>query len=235
MDTRQFLKRYFYVYLYVVAFFLGCSALFLRTVEVAGGTDSWASRPVIVIDAGHGGIDGGTTGISGAEEKELNLAISRRLEALMGLMGFDTIMTRTSGDSLATEGDTIRRQKQSDLQNRVKLVNSQASAILLSVHQNHYPDGKYHGPQVFYTTGAEAMAKDLQEALNTILSPSSRRTAKLASGVYVMEHITHPGLLIECGFLSNAAEEQRLQDPVYQKKLACIIAAVAAGYADGAV
>lgn len=235
MDTGQFLRRYFYVYLYVVAFFLGCGAMVLRSVEVVGGAETFASHPVIVIDAGHGGIDGGATGVSGAGEKGINLAVSERLEAILGLMGFDTVMTRTTDDSLATEGDTVRQQKQSDLRNRVEIVNSQASAILVSIHQNHYSDGRYSGPQVFYSPGAESMAAKLQEALNQALSPASRRTAKEASGIYVMEQIAHPGVLVECGFLSNAAEEQKLLDAEHQKKLACIIAAVVAAYADGAI
>lgn len=235
MDTREFLKRYAYVYLYVVAFFLGCAGLLLHSVETAGEMTPFAAHPVIVIDAGHGGLDGGTTGFAGTDESEVNLAIAKRLEALLALMGYETAMTRTSADSLATEGETIRAQKQSDLRSRVELVNGHASAVLVSIHQNHFPDPRYDGPQVFYAGEAAELAKAMQSALTAALCPGSKRTAKTASGVYLMEHIRHPGLLVECGFLSNPAEEQRLASAYYQKRLAAVLAAVLARFADGQV
>lgn len=230
METREFLRRYAWVYLYVVAFFLGCAALLLHSVETVGSMQPFDSHPVIVIDAGHGAPDGGATGVSGVKEDQINLAISRRLDALLALMGCDAVMTRSDGDCIATEGDTIRQKKQSDLRNRAELVNSQASAVLVSIHQNHFPDGRYSGSQVFWTDGAEALAEELQTALTGALSPGSRRSAKRASGVYLMEHIEHPGVLVECGFLSNPEEEQKLATPEHQKKIAAVLAAVLAEY-----
>ena len=142
MDTRQFFRRYAYIYLYAAAFFLACAALLRHSVEVSGTLEPFPAHPVIVIDAGHGGMDGGTTGAAGTAEDEVNLAVAGRLNALLLLCGCDTVMTRTTGESLATEGDTVRRQKQSDLRNRVALVNSLPSAILVSIHQNHFPDSR---------------------------------------------------------------------------------------------
>lgn len=230
METREFLRRYAWVYLYVVAFFLGCAALLLHSVETVGSMQPFDSHSVIVIDAGHGAPDGGATGVSGVKEDEVNLEIARRLEALLALMGYDTVMTRKSKDCIATEGETIRQKKQSDLRNRTELVNSQASAVLVSIHQNHFPDGRYSGPQVFWTNGAEALAEKLQTALTDALSPGSRRSAKRAAGVYLMEHIEHPGILVECGFLSNPEEERKLASPEHQKKIAAVLAAVLAQY-----
>lgn len=235
MDTRQFLRRYAYVYLYVVAFFLGCTGLILRSVETAGETDAFSALPVIVIDPGHGGMDGGTTGICGVREDAVNLAISGRLNALLGLLGYETAMTRTTADDCSTEGETIRARKQSDLRNRAAGINAFPSAILVSIHQNHFPDPQYSGPQVFHTPNAGELADAVQLALNSVLAPSSRRRAKTVSGVYLMEHIDHPGILVECGFLSNPAEEQRLADPGYQKRLAAVIASVLARFADNAL
>lgn len=232
MDTRQFLRRYFYVYLYVVAFFLGCAGLLLRTVETAGEMAPFDSHPVIVIDPGHGGMDGGTTGVSGVKEDALNLAISKRLNAVLTLFGYETAMTRTTSDDCSTEGETIRARKQSDLRNRAEQINAFPSAILVSIHQNHFPDPQYSGPQVFHTPNASELATALQSALNSALAPASRRCPKTASGVYLLEHISCPGLLVECGFLSNPAEEQRLADPVYQTRLASILACVLARFAD---
>lgn len=230
MKTREFLRRYAWVYLYVVTFFLGCAALLLHSVETVGSMQSFVSRPVIIIDPGHGAPDGGATGISGVKEDRINLEISRRLEALLALMGYDTIMTRTDGNCIATEGSTIRQKKQSDLKNRVALVNSQASTVLVSIHQNHFPDSHYYGPQVFWSDGAQDLAASLQTALSDAISPQCHRNAKCSTGVYLMEHIEHPGILVECGFLSNPQEEQKLASAEHQKKIASVLAAVLASY-----
>ena len=228
METKEFLKRYAWVYLYVAAFFLGCAGLLRHTVETAGNLQPFSAHPVIVIDAGHGAPDGGSTGISGSREETVNLAIARRLEALLGLMGYDTLMTRTTSDCIATEGDSIRQKKQSDLKNRTTLINELPSAVVVSIHQNHFPDPRYWGPQVFYADGGENLARAAQNALSAALAPTSRREIKRAGGVYLMEHIVHPGILVECGFLSNADEEQKLLSPEHQKKIAAILAAVLA-------
>lgn len=228
MDTRQFLRRYAYVYLYAAAFFLACAAFVRHSVEVSGVLDPFPAHPVVVIDAGHGGLDGGTTGVAGTAEDQVNLAVSRRLNALLLLCGCDTVMTRTTADGLSTGGGTIRQQKQSDLRNRVELVNGLPSAILVSIHQNHFPDSRYSGPQVFWSSGGEELARTAQTALNAALG--GRRTDKQASGVYLMEHITHPGILVECGFLSNPAEEQKLVSAQYQKQLAAVLTAAVGVY-----
>ena len=149
------------------------------------------------------------------------------------LCGCDTVMTRTTGESLATEGTTIRQQKQSDLRNRVALVNGLPSAILVSIHQNHFPDSRYFGPQVFWSEGGEELARSLQQVLNESLG--GKRSPKESAGVYLMEQITHPGILVECGFLSNPNEEQKLQSPEHQKRLsAAMTAAIVAYLADPA-
>lgn len=230
MKTKEFLKRYVWVYLYVAAFFLGCAALLRHTVETVGTMQPFSAFPVIVVDAGHGAPDGGSTGITGTREEAVNLAIARRLEGLLTLMGYDTAMTRTGSDCIATEGDTIRQKKQSDLRNRVSSINALPAAVVVSIHQNHFPDSRYSGPQVFYTVGAEPLAAYTQHALTEALAPGSRREPKKASGVYLMEHIDHPGILVECGFLSNPQEERKLNSPEHQKKIAAILAAVLAQY-----
>lgn len=235
MKTREFLRRYAWVYLYVVTFFLGCTALLLHSAETVGSMQPFDSRPVIVIDPGHGAPDGGATGVSGAKEDRINLEISRRLETLLALMGYDTIMTRTNGDCIATEGSTIRQKKQSDLKNRVALINRQPSAVVVSIHQNHFPDGHYYGPQVFWSDGGEALATSLQTALSDALSSESRRSAKRSTGVYLMEHIEHPGVLVECGFLSNPQEEHKLASAEHQKKIAEVLAVVLANYLQSCV
>ena len=230
MNTREFLRRYAYVYLYVAAFFLALAAAARHSVETVSGFAPLPGSSVLIIDAGHGGEDGGTTGTAGTAEDEVNLAIARRLEAMLTLMGCQTRMTRTDSDSLSTEGETIRARKQSDLRNRVAVVNEYSNAILVSIHQNHFPDPKYSGPQVLHTKNAADLAKTMQAALTAALAPGSKRTARTASGIYLMEHISRPGVLIECGFLSNPQEEALLRTREYQQKLCCIIASSIGSY-----
>jgi N-acetylmuramoyl-L-alanine amidase len=147
-------------------------------------------------------------------------------------MGYQTSMIRTEDVSIHTKGETIAQKKMSDLKERVRICNETPGAILLSIHQNTFSDGKYSGAQVFHaaTDGSESLAKLLQKNMVASLNPGSNRMAKKATGVYLMEHIECIGVLIECGFLSNGQEEAKLRSPEYQKQLACVIAATAANF-----
>lgn len=186
----------------------------------------------IVIDPGHGGEDGGAVSCSGIPESYYNLEISCRLKALLNLLGYETKLIRSSDISVYTKGDTLAQKKASDLKERVKIVNETNGAVLLSVHQNYFSDNRYTGAQVFYanTEGSEQLARNMQSALVSVLNPGSQRREKKCSGVYLMEHIHCPGVLIECGFLSNPQEDMKLKDAGYQKKLCSVIAAVTSQY-----
>ena len=185
-----------------------------------------------IIDPGHGGVDGGATSVTGKLESAFNLEIGLRLNDLLSLLGYRTKLIRTEDVSIYTKGETIAQKKMSDLKERVRICNETPGAILLSIHQNTFSDGKYSGAQVFYaaTEGSEVLAKDLQKNLVHTLNPGSNRQAKKAAGVYLMEHIECPGVLIECGFLSNVQEEGKLRSAEYQKELVCVIAATAANF-----
>lgn len=180
----------------------------------------------IVIDAGHGGVDGGATSCTGKLESAYNLEIALRLNDLLRLLGFETVMIRTHDESVYTEGTTIAAQKASDLKERVRIANGTEHGLLLSIHQNTFPDGRYHDAVVLYGKQAESkqLAERLQSLLVETLNPGSNRRCKPADGIYLMEHIRCPGVLIECGFLSNVQEEAKLRSPEYQKKLCCVIA-----------
>lgn len=186
----------------------------------------------IVIDPGHGGEDGGAVSVTGLPESRLNLEISLRLRDLLQLLGYDTRMIRTSDVSVYTTGQTLSQKKRSDLNERVRFVESQPNPLVLSIHQNQFPDSRYSGPQVFYGAGpgSPELARKLQQALVSSLAPGCSRKEKKSSGIYLMEHIRCPAVLIECGFLSNPEEEARLRDPDYQKKLSSVIAATVSGY-----
>lgn len=187
-----------------------------------------------IIDAGHGGVDGGATSCTGKLESGFNLEIALRLNDLMHFLGCDTVMIRTTDTSIHIKGETIAQKKVSDLKERVRICNETENAILLSIHQNNFTESRYSGAQVFYasTEGSELLAGRLQDSFVRTLNPGSNREEKKANGIYLMEHIQCPGVLIECGFLSNPQEEARLRSSDYQKKLCCVIASTAVLFAN---
>ena len=216
----------------VVFFYCFVAAVFLFSVHFLGHavTVMTENQPTkrkncIVIDAGHGGLDGGAVSCSGKPESFFNLEIACRLNDLLHFLGYDTYMIRTSDISIYTEGSTIAQKKISDLKERVRIVNNTENALLLSIHQNTFSNSQYSGAQVFYATsqGSQMLAEQIQKCFVFELNPGSRRQSKQCQGVYLMEHIKCPGVLIECGFLSNPEEEAKLQSAEYQKKICCVI------------
>ncbi len=224
-------KKLVYVLLPVIVLIIGLWSGGHAAREAVSETAALAqTRPQLIIDAGHGGEDGGARGVSGVQESQINLEISMRLRALLQLLGQKPIMIRETDTSVHSEGaDSISEKKVSDLHNRAKLVTETPGALLLSIHQNSFPEGKYKGAQTFYApTGAsDQLAEKLQHAFREQLDPTNRREAKpVDKAVYLLNHINATGVLIECGFLSNAEEEAALATETYQKKLAAVIAAV---------
>ena len=216
----------------IVGGVLVCCVWGSRAVSVLALQDMRNGQHRIVIDPGHGGIDGGATSCTGKVESGYNLEIALRLRDLCHLLGHPTGMTRTTDTSIYTQGKTIAAQKLSDLKERVRIANEIPNAVLISIHQNIFPDSRYSGAQVFYglAEGSKTMAENLQSAIVRTLNPGSKRMVKQAEGIYLMEHIQIPGILVECGFLSNPAEEARLSDAEYQKKLCCVIAVSVADF-----
>lgn len=203
-----------------------------RAVTVISENSPIERKSRIIIDPGHGGEDGGATSCAGILESRYNLEISLRLNDLLQLLGHETELIRTTDTSVYTTGETIAQKKISDLKQRVKTVNETPNALLLSIHQNHFSDSRYRGAQVFYasTEGSRELAKKLQSTFVSTLNPGSSRKSKKCEGIYLMERIRCPGILIECGFLSNPEEEALLRDGEYQKKLSCVIAATVGEY-----
>ncbi len=197
-----------------------------RMVTTMSENESVHRNIVFVIDAGHGGEDGGALSCTGITESIINLQIAIRLEDMLHLLGYETVMIRRTDVSVYTEGATVAARKLSDLKQRTKIVNETEHAVLLSVHQNYFPESKYHGAQVFYNenTGAKEMAEHMQNSFVHTINLGSSRQCKPAKDIYLMEHIQHPGLLIECGFLSNPEEECMLRDENYQKRICSVIA-----------
>lgn len=184
----------------------------------------------VVVDPGHGGVDGGAVSSGGVEESQINLELGLRVNDLLRFCGLNTMMTRQDDRSIHSEGaDTIRAKKASDLRNRVAMVNAAEHAVLLSIHQNSLPSSpQTHGAQAFWNgqEGAQALAEAVQAALNTAVNPERPKEAKaMGSSVYLMKNAQAPGVLVECGFLSNEEETARLQDGSYQRRLAAAMTA----------
>ena len=181
----------------------------------------------MVIDAGHGGEDGGAVGVDGTVESGLNLEIAARLDDLMAFLGAPAVMTRTDDTSQHdSSAETLREKKRSDLKNRVAFINAVENGVLVSIHQNIYPNKRENGAQVFYA-GEESrdLAVLVQTALVTALDPdNNRKAAQIPASVYLMKNVTRPAILVECGFLSNPAESQRLCDAAYQTRIAVTLA-----------
>ena len=214
-------------YLLILGGFVIGTAFGSRAVTVMAESTPKPDRHCIIVDAGHGGEDGGTTSCSGVLESQINLEISLRLNDLLHLLGYDTVMIRTTDKSVYTNGETIAEKKVSDLKERVRIANATEKGILISIHQNHFTDSKYSGAQVFYNRNdtGQRLAEIMQTNLVQTVNRNSNRKSKKADGVYLMEHAQIPGVLVECGFLSNTAEDVKLRTPEYQKKLCCVIGA----------
>lgn len=183
----------------------------------------------LILDAGHGGEDGGAVSVTGVAESNINLAVVLRMDQLLGFYGVAPILIRDRDISVYDPGcETLRQKKVSDLHNRVAVIEGVENAVVISIHQNTFSNSAYHGAQVFFREGEEskALAELTQKALREGVDPENRRTpTKIPDSVYLMKHISCPAILVECGFLSNPAEEARLRDNVYQTKLALCVAA----------
>lgn len=197
-------------------------------------------RQTIVIDAGHGGEDGGAVSLSGNVESQINLSIAKRLDLIFGLYGADVRLLRTEDISLHDpDAETIREKKSSDLRNRVAMIEALPGATLISIHQNSYSGSpRYHGAQVFYADGSSSadFAAYTQEVLRQTLDPgNARQASKAPNTVYLLEHVTCRAILVECGFLSNPEEDALLQTSSYQTKIAVSLAGAYLGYEEGSM
>lgn len=214
-----------------LSFFLCCGLLFHAafsgvdrafTLSPAAGMEQ--TLPVIILDAGHGGEDGGATGTNGVLEKDLNLSLSRALTALFRGAGYTVIQTRTDDRLLYPAGTQKGHKKQGDLSARLAYTEKYQNSIFISIHMNTFPLPSCEGVQVWYSENNEkskALAQELQAKVKALLQPENNRRIKAAtSSIYILKHAKTPAVLVECGFLSTPAECERLCDPVYQKKLA---------------
>ncbi len=185
------------------------------------------SYPTVIVDAGHGGFDGGA--VSGKTvEKDINLAISLYLRDMLLASGFNVIMIREEDISVHDPAaDTVRTKKNTDLKNRLKIINDNEDAIFVSIHQNMYSDSYYSGAQVFYSPnseGSKSLALILQNAIiNLIQKENTRKIKQATDALYIIYNAKIPAVMVECGFMSNAAELALLKTSEYQRKISFAI------------
>ena len=187
----------------------------------AGGAEE---KLVVVIDAGHGGIDPGKVGINQALEKDINLVIARKVKRYLELSDVEVIMTREGEEGLYQPEDS--NKKVQDMKNRVALIEEKKPVLTVSIHQNSYHEEYVHGAQVFYYGASEeskALAERIQQVLAAEIDPDNARQAKANESYYLLKKTSSPIVIVECGFLSNYEEAQKLSSELYQEKTAWAI------------
>lgn len=188
------------------------------------------TETVVVIDPGHGGEDGGTVGINGVFEKDLNLAISHTLCQLLRGAGVEAVMTREDDVLLYDKSsDYHGHKKEQDLATRRRIAEQYEHTVFISIHMNAFPDSRYKGLQVYYSENhpdSQVLAKSIQSKDRLYLHPDNRRAVKSGGGsLYLLDRLSCPAVLVECGFLSNEEECEALCREETQKKLSLILAA----------
>ena len=178
---------------------------------------------VIIIDAGHGGEDSGAVGINGAFEKDLNLSIALLIGEELTKRGYTVVYTRTEDKMLYLPEENIKgMRKISDLKNRCKVTMQYEDCILISIHMNSFGSSKYSGLQVYYADGndeSRILATKIQNAVREELQPENKRQVKNGKSLYLLENSNGTPVIIECGFLSNESECEKLSQKEYQKEL----------------
>ncbi len=192
---------------------------------VATMTAPKQETPVIILDAGHGGIDGGCSSASGVPEKGINLNILLCLRDLLEMEGYTVEVTRDTDRSIHDDGiEGIANQKSSDMDNRLALFNQYDNAICISIHQNQFTDPAYSGAQMFYSDnvkGSGQLAQIMQNAFVEQLQPDNMREVKLCGKeLFLCYFSENPTIMAECGFLSNPEEAALLETEEYQQKVA---------------
>jgi len=215
---------------------LAAAEWFSPALPASSTEDSVESGTVFVIDAGHGGEDGGASSADGMLEKTLNLEIARNFADLAGLFGYNVRMTRTEDCLLYDLYDDLEDytgyRKTYDLRNRLRLAKEWDGEMFISIHMNKFPMPQYKGLQVYYSSNhndSQKIASFIQSYTRTYLQPENTREIKKAtSAIYLLHRIQSPAVLVECGFLSNPEEAAMLASPEYRCQLAAVIFASAA-------
>ncbi len=183
----------------------------------------------IIIDAGHGGEDGGAIADDGTVEKDLNLSVALKLNDILSVFGYKTHLIRTTDISVYTQGDTIRERKISDIKNRINVMNEYENCLYISVHQNKFTESYVHGAQTFYSPNnaeSKILAEFIQKSISSGLQKDNDRAVKKSgTDIYILFNAQKPTVMVECGFISNPDELINLKNSQYQNKMAMSVAA----------
>ena len=186
--------------------------------------DMREEKPLVVIDAGHGGFDPGKVGIDGQLEKDINLSIAEKLKAYLEASDVNVVMTRDTDTGLYQSGDS--HKKVSDMRRRCDIINEARPDLVVSIYQNSYHQEEINGGQVFYyktSQNGKRLAEILQERFDYVLGEANRRVAKANDNYYLLLHVKEPIVIVECGFLSNRKEAKALESEDYQDRMAWTI------------
>lgn len=200
------------------------------TESVGAAVAAQMAAPVLLLDPGHGGEDGGAVGVDGIVEKTINLPVAHKLESFARALGFRTEMTHREDSAIYdASAQTLREKKASDIHNRFAMMEALGkNTLFVSIHQNKFPSAASHGTQVFYSKnhpGSKILAETLQAQVVAQLQPGNTRLAKPSgTEIYLLWNAQIPAVLVECGFLSNARDAALLQQDAYQNQMALAIA-----------
>ncbi len=212
----------------VIGYFVVYYALHGIEVYVPVDTPKISDNFVVVLDAGHGGLDGGAVSVSGALEKDINLSIVLKLRDMLNSFGYNVVLTRDKDISIHDKGvKGAGKQKRSDMDNRLAIFNKYSNAVALSIHQNQFTQSQYNGAQMFYTATndmSEKLATTMQKQFVEYIQPKNKRETKLVGEeLFLINFAKCPSLIVECGFLSNPTEAALLESDEYQSKVAFTI------------
>ena len=232
MKASKYNFFYYFIVISVVliASVIGSFSHFIidYAVSVGSGAMDHPRSLTVVLDAGHGGEDGGAVGHDGTLEKDLNLILCYQIRDILNSQGINVVMTREEDRLLYKDSENIKgRRKQYDLRNRVNIAKECDDALFVSIHMNKFPEEKYSGLQVYYSRNnkdSKNIAQSIQSATARYLQSDNSRQIKESTGnIYLLDMLECPAVLIECGFLSNPNECAQLNSEEYRKKLALII------------
>ena len=215
------------IFICLIASILGFSSM-IQFSTIPATNVALDQKKVIILDAGHGGEDCGTIGVNGIYEKDINLRMAFILQEYFELAGYKVFLTREEDKLLYREEENIYGQRKIyDLKNRLLFAEKIDNAIFISLHMNSYPIEKYCGLQVWFQSNSEisySIATSIQEHVAKTIQPDNTRKIKAADkNIYLLDRLKHPAVLIECGFLSNAEECEKLSEDNYQKELSFVI------------
>ncbi len=192
----------------------------------------------IIIDAGHGGVDGGAVSADGTNEKDINLAIALEIENILTSQGYNVVLTRDGDYSIHDDNaETIRSKKVSDLKNRLGIIENTKNAVFVSIHQNYFTQSQYSGAQVFYSPNnpdSQLLAECIQKSIVSNIQPENNRQIKKSdSSIFLLYKSTVPSVMVECGFLSNFEETEKLKNEEYRKQIAQAVCSGIKKFLDG--